>query len=62
MTSGSDDCTTVAAEMYAVCAIRYVSRQMVPVATFDSAGSRFRLCGRTSDELSHLSSDSVVTD
>ena len=27
----------VAAEMYAVCAIRYVSRQMVPVEACDSA-------------------------
>ena len=28
---------SVAAEMYAVCAIRYVSRQMVPVEACDRA-------------------------
>ena len=57
----------VAAEMYAVCAIRYVSRQMVPVEACDSAeGFVFDEGPATKQRILHplllLSSDSGVTD
>ena len=56
----------VAAEMYAVCAIRYVSRQLVPVGACDSAeGFVFEEGPATNSEYCihyYLSSDSGVAD
>ena len=56
----------VAAEMYAVCAIRYVSRHMVPVEACDSAESFVFEEGPAANSVLHplllLSSDSGVAD